>query len=106
MRLRLLLAVFAALSLALVACGGSDKYMVPTDSKVKPFKAPTTESLSGEDDDWDVDMDDTDGADTADEGNSDEGDQGSADESGDEGGNEDGVEGGVPGGTTGGAGSK
>jgi len=93
MRLRLTLAVLAALMLALGACGGgSSNYMLPTDSKVKPFKAPATEDLAGGDEDeWNIEGDDDDDSAGA------TGDEGAA-----AGGDEGGVEGGVAGGTAGG----
>jgi hypothetical protein len=43
------LAVFGAVALAQVGCGGSDEpYYIPTDHQVRPFAAPEAEELGDE----------------------------------------------------------
>ena len=49
MRLRLIPSFLGAALLAVAACGGgSSNYVLPVDSPIKPFKAPSDDELTGQ----------------------------------------------------------
>jgi hypothetical protein len=72
--------ISAVLALGFGCGGGSSSYMLPVDSPLKPFEAPTEEALvaAAEEDDWDIDLSDDEDEDEVEDEGEPEGDAGEA----------------------------